>query len=112
MIVSGSECPQQAGADEVARMTLQCLLNTVPAAVPGIAFLSGGLGDEAATANLNAINVLARERGQCTLAYYFFLWSCFAAEGLKGMGRAGGEYVIGTAGGFSTRQIKRTCING
>ena len=63
MIVSGSECPQQAGADEVARMTLQCLLNTVPAAVPGIAFLSGGLGDEAATANLNAINVLARERG-------------------------------------------------
>ena len=62
MVVSGSECPQQASADEVAKQTLQCLLKTVPESVPGIAFLSGGLSDEKATAYLNAINVLAKDQ--------------------------------------------------
>ncbi len=63
MVVSGAGCERQADTDEVARMTLKCLLSTVPPTVPGIAFLSGGMSDEAATANLNAINQLAQREG-------------------------------------------------
>lgn len=55
MVISGSTCPEQASRDEVAEMTIQCLKNAVPAAVPGIAFLSGGQSDEDATAHLNAM---------------------------------------------------------
>jgi fructose-bisphosphate aldolase, class I len=56
MIVSGSLCPTQASPTEVADATLRCLLRHVPAAVPGIVFLSGGQSDVAATMHLNAIN--------------------------------------------------------
>jgi fructose-bisphosphate aldolase class I len=56
MVVSGKKCPVQAGIDEVATKTLVCLKRTVPAAVPGIAFLSGGQTDEDATAHLGAMN--------------------------------------------------------
>lgn len=55
MILSGAECPQQADVAIVAETTLRCLRRTVPAAVPGIVFLSGGQGDVAATERLNAI---------------------------------------------------------
>jgi fructose-bisphosphate aldolase class I len=53
MVVSGKECPKQAGAEKVAEETVRCLKRAVPAALPGIVFLSGGQGDEAATAHLN-----------------------------------------------------------
>jgi fructose-bisphosphate aldolase, class I len=56
MVISGYDCAEQAGREEVAEMTVQCLMNTVPAAVPGIAFLSGGQSDEDATAHLNLMN--------------------------------------------------------
>lgn len=56
MVISGKECKVRAGVDEVAEKTLRCLLNTVPAAVAGVAFLSGGQGPEEATAHLNAMN--------------------------------------------------------
>jgi fructose-bisphosphate aldolase, class I len=56
MVVSGKQCPRQAGVDEVAEMTVRCLLNTVPAALPGIVFLSGGQTPELATAHLNSMN--------------------------------------------------------
>lgn len=56
MVISGKECETQAGVDEVAAKTVKCLLETVPAAVPGIVFLSGGQSDELATAHLNAMN--------------------------------------------------------
>jgi fructose-bisphosphate aldolase class I len=56
MIIAGKKCPDQASVEEVADMTVQCLANCVPAAVPGIAFLSGGQSDEEATAHLNAMN--------------------------------------------------------
>ena len=59
MIISGSDCPDQADVYTVADQTLACLKSTVPAAVPGIAFLSGGQSDEKATAHLDAINRLA-----------------------------------------------------
>lgn len=61
MVIPGKDCPQQAGVDEVAEQTLRCLRSTVPAAVPGVAFLSGGQSDEAATAHLNAMNRRAKE---------------------------------------------------
>jgi fructose-bisphosphate aldolase class I len=56
MVVSGTENPVQAGIDEVAEQTVKCLKRTVPAAVPGICFLSGGQSDEDATAHLSAMN--------------------------------------------------------
>jgi fructose-bisphosphate aldolase class I len=56
MVLSGKSCPRQAPPGEVADATLRCFLRTVPAAVPGIVFLSGGQSDEVATANLDAIN--------------------------------------------------------
>ncbi len=61
MIVSGSECPEQASIDEVARRTVNNFLRNVPHEVPGIAFLSGGQSSEAATAHLNAMNALFGE---------------------------------------------------
>ncbi|MDI3261113.1 MAG: fructose-bisphosphate aldolase class I [Sinobacteraceae bacterium] len=63
MAVSGLKCPQQASVEEVAERTLRVLKRCVPAAVPGIAFLSGGQSDEDATAHLNAINQLAAAQG-------------------------------------------------
>jgi fructose-bisphosphate aldolase, class I len=58
MVISGKEAPRQAGVEEVARATVECLVRTVPAAVPGIVFLSGGQSDKQATAHLNAMNAL------------------------------------------------------
>jgi fructose-bisphosphate aldolase class I len=58
MVLSGKDCPEQASVEEVAQRTLRCLKRTVPAAVPGIVFLSGGQSDEQATLHLNAMNKL------------------------------------------------------
>ena len=58
MVLPGKDSPQQASVEEVARATVECLLRTVPAAVPGIVFLSGGQSDKQATAHLNAMNAL------------------------------------------------------
>jgi fructose-bisphosphate aldolase class I len=58
MVISGKGCPQQAGVAEVAERTVKTLKRTVPAAVAGIAFLSGGQSDEVATAHLNAMNAM------------------------------------------------------
>jgi fructose-bisphosphate aldolase, class I len=63
MVLSGKAARERATPDEVAEMTLACFLQTVPAAVPGIAFLSGGQGDEESTVNLDAINRLANDVG-------------------------------------------------
>jgi fructose-bisphosphate aldolase class I len=56
MVLSGYDAEDRAEADEVADWTLRCFYKHVPAAVPGIVFLSGGQSDEVATANLNAMN--------------------------------------------------------
>ena len=58
MIVSGKKCPTQASVEEVAERTIACFKRTVPAAIPGIVYLSGGQSDEAATAHLNAMNAI------------------------------------------------------
>ncbi len=56
MVISGKKAAKQASAAEIAEKTIRCFRRTVPAAVPGIVFLSGGQSDEQATANLNAMN--------------------------------------------------------
>jgi fructose-bisphosphate aldolase class I len=56
MVLSGYSAPSRAGVNEVADWTLKCFYKHVPAAVPGIVFLSGGQSDEDATAHLNAMN--------------------------------------------------------
>jgi fructose-bisphosphate aldolase, class I len=56
MVISGKDASKQSGVEEVANMTVECLLRSVPAAVPGIVFLSGGQSDLQATAHLNAMN--------------------------------------------------------
>ena len=56
MVISGTECPEQASVEEVARRTVNNFLRNVPREVPGIAFLSGGQSSETATAHLNAMN--------------------------------------------------------
>ncbi|CAA9485897.1 MAG: Fructose-bisphosphate aldolase class I [uncultured Rubrobacteraceae bacterium] len=58
MVISGKEAERQAGVEEVARATVECLRKTVPAAVPGIVFLSGGQTTTQATAHLNAMNAM------------------------------------------------------
>ena len=69
MAVSGKKCPQQASVEEVAEKTIRLLKACVPAAVPGIAFLSGGQSDEQATAHLNAMNRIANLPWRLTFSY-------------------------------------------
>ena len=69
MVLSGYDCSEQASAEQVAEMTVDCFLNTVPAAVPGIAFLSGGQSDELATAHLNAMNQIDNIPWNLTFSY-------------------------------------------
>ena len=69
MVVSGKDCPQQAGVQEVAERTIHCLKRCVPAAVPGIAFLSGGQSAERATEHLNAMNAMGPHPWQVSFSY-------------------------------------------
>ena len=58
MVISGDTAENRASVSEVAEATVECLLNAVPAALAGVVFLSGGQGDEEATAHLDAMNKL------------------------------------------------------
>jgi fructose-bisphosphate aldolase class I len=69
MVVSGKDNPRQAGVDEVAERTVRVLKRTVPAAQPGIVFLSGGQSDEAATAHLNAMAAMRSLPWPLTFSY-------------------------------------------
>jgi fructose-bisphosphate aldolase class I len=71
MVLPGMTCPQQTTANEIADATVTCLLQAVPAAVPGIAFLSGGQPAELATLRLNAMNVRFKSRLPWALAFSF-----------------------------------------
>jgi len=71
MVLPGLTCPMQEAVDEVADATVRCLLRAVPAAVPGIAFLSGGQSSELASARLNAMNVRFKPRLPWALAFSF-----------------------------------------
>src|ERR1700684_2275510 len=69
MAISGKKCAKQAQVAEVAEKTIRMLKACVPAAVPGIAFLSGGQSDEEATAHLNAMNAIGNLPWKLTFSY-------------------------------------------
>jgi fructose-bisphosphate aldolase class I len=71
MVLPGTACPSQPTLDEVADATVNCFLRAVPAAVPAIAFLSGGQSAELASARLNAMNVRFKSRLPWALAFSF-----------------------------------------
>jgi fructose-bisphosphate aldolase class I len=69
MVLSGYSAPERAGVQEVAEQTIRCLRRHVPAAVPGIVFLSGGQSDEDATAHLNAMNAMGPHPWELSFSY-------------------------------------------
>jgi fructose-bisphosphate aldolase, class I len=69
MVLSGKDASEQAEVQEVAEQTIRCLRATVPAAVPGIVFLSGGQSDELATAHLNAMNAMGEHPWELSFSY-------------------------------------------
>src|SRR5207244_4186421 len=68
MVLSGKECPKQASVQEVAEATVRCMKRVVPAAVPGLVFLSGGQTDLQATEHLNAMNRIEDLPLRCSVA--------------------------------------------
>ncbi|MFA9390139.1 MAG: class I fructose-bisphosphate aldolase [Prolixibacteraceae bacterium] len=71
MVLPGLTCPTQESIEDVANATMKCLLRTVPAAVPGIAFLSGGQSAELASSRLNAMNVRFKAKLPWELSFSF-----------------------------------------
>ena len=71
MVISGKDCPEQAEVAEVAERTVRVLKRTVPGAVAGIMFLSGGQSDELATEHLNAMNKMSSGRLPWTLSFSY-----------------------------------------
>jgi fructose-bisphosphate aldolase class I len=69
MVIPGKKCPQQANAQQIAEATMRCFARYVPAAVPGIVFLSGGQSDAEATENLNAMNAMGTHPWQVSFSY-------------------------------------------
>jgi fructose-bisphosphate aldolase class I len=69
MVLPGKESPKQASVEKVAQTTLRCLRRAVPAAVPGIVFLSGGQSPELATAHLNAMNAMDGHPWEISFSY-------------------------------------------
>jgi fructose-bisphosphate aldolase class I len=71
MVIPGKKSAKQAGVSEIAEKTVRCFRRTVPAALPGIVFLSGGQSDEEATANLNAMNAEYRDEMPWALSFSY-----------------------------------------
>lgn len=69
MVIAGMKCARQAGVQQVAEATMRCLTRYVPAAVPGIVFLSGGQSAEDATDHLNAMNAIGPHPWQVSFSY-------------------------------------------
>lgn len=69
MVLPGKEAPDQASPEEIAESTVRCFRRVVPAAVPGVVFLSGGQGPEEATRNLNAMNALGSHPWELSFSY-------------------------------------------
>jgi fructose-bisphosphate aldolase class I len=103
MVMSGYECAQQASVEEVADHTVRCFRIVVPAAVPGIVFLSGGQSDELATAHLNAMNQLGPHPWQLSFSY----GRALQAPALKAWGGKADQVGAGQAA-----YLKRARLNG
>ena len=104
MVIAGKQCAQQASVEEVADATLICLRRCVPAAVPGIVFLSGGQRARLATAHLNAINRIERPKPWKISFSYGRALQDPALEAWKGRD----EYLAAGQGAF----CHRACLNG
>ena len=94
MVISGKDCPAQAGPEEIAAATLQVFRRVVPAAVPGVVFLSGGQSEREASANLNALNALvASAPWQLSFSY----GRALQQSALKAWGGKAGNIAAGQA---------------
>jgi fructose-bisphosphate aldolase class I len=91
MVISGTTCPEQADIETVAAATLRCLTRYVPAAVPGIVFLSGGQSDALATAHLDAMN----KRGPLPWTLSFSYGRALQAAALKAWGGKASQLAAG-----------------
>ena len=91
MVISGKQCGKRAGIAEVADATVRCLRRTVPGAVPGIVFLSGGQTPQEATAHLNAMNALGQHPWELSFSYGRALQD----EALKAWGGEAGNVATG-----------------
>jgi fructose-bisphosphate aldolase class I len=103
MVLSGKDCPVQASVSEVADATITCFRETVPAAVPGIVFLSGGQSDEAATERLDAMN----RRGPHPWELSFSYGRALQAPAIKAWGGSDDQIEAGQAA-----FLKRARLNG
>jgi fructose-bisphosphate aldolase, class I len=92
MVLSGYDATERASVEEVAEATLECFYKHIPAAVPGIVFLSGGQTDEDATAHLNAMNAKGPHPWQLSFSYGRALQApALKAWGGKGENLAAGQ---------------------
>jgi len=91
MVLSGKDASEQASVEQVAAATLRCFRETVPAAVPGIVFLSGGQTDELATAHLNAMNAHGEHPWELSFSY----GRALQAPALKAWGGEAGSVEAG-----------------
>ena len=69
MVIPGKFCKEKSSSDEIAEKTLKCLKETVPHAIPGIAFLSGGQNDIEATRHLSMVNSASNNPWNITFSY-------------------------------------------
>jgi fructose-bisphosphate aldolase, class I len=104
MVLSGKQCAVQASVGEVADVTITCFRETVPAAVPGIVFLSGGQSDEVATAHLDAMN---RRGGPHPWELSFSYGRALQAPAIKAWGGSDDRAAAGQAA-----YLKRARLNG
>ena len=112
MVISGKDCPEQAGHQEVAELTLQCLKRAVPAAVPGIVFLSGGQSDEDATLHLDAMNKLAGTSGGAPWRLSFSYGRALQAAPLKAWGGKAENLEAGRAAFFERAKANGAATRG
>jgi fructose-bisphosphate aldolase class I len=103
MVLSGKDCKVQASVDAVAEATIACFRETVPAAIPGIVFLSGGQSDEIATAHLDAMN----RRGPHPWELSFSYGRALQAPAIKAWGGSDDRAAAGQAA-----LLKRARLNG
>jgi fructose-bisphosphate aldolase class I len=103
MVLSGKDCPVQASVDAVAEATIACFRDAVPAAIPGVVFLSGGQSDEAATAHLDAMN----RRGPQPWELSFSYGRALQAPAIKAWGGSDDRAAAGQAA-----FLKRARLNG
>jgi fructose-bisphosphate aldolase class I len=103
MVIAGKKCARQAGVQEVAEATIRCMKRHVPAAVPGIVFLSGGQSAEDATDHLNAMNAIGTHPWEVSFSY---------GRALQAPVLAAWKGVEGNAGAAQKALLTRCHLNG